>query len=241
MSTLTGFLLNEELPWPFSETCQKIEIQQMSTFQQWVLGIAAAFNLQETCENIHPWHRHLHLSSFSLNSGAKQFDILQTSGPGEDSSVQEFCPGACNKPVTNPCEFSFPSAGLLIDKKLRVTEWRTNAMEAVTYRHTVEEMALPNMWITRMRHWVRWEVSVLVCPPSWPTIHMIQCKSLAGTSGSFHNSLWALVQYLESTNVVLIPKHILNHSPIPDQGVWFDQSKIWRIQHLNLELILLWH
>jgi hypothetical protein len=55
---------------------------------------------------------------FSLNSGAKQFNILLTSGPGEDSSVQEFCPGACNNPVTNPCEFSFPSAGLLIKKLL---------------------------------------------------------------------------------------------------------------------------
>jgi hypothetical protein len=44
---------------------------------------------------------------FSLNSVAKQLDILRTSGPGEDSSVQEFCPGACNKPITDPDEFRF--------------------------------------------------------------------------------------------------------------------------------------
>jgi hypothetical protein len=50
----------------------------------------------------------------------------------------------------------------------------------------------------------------------------------------FTRSLWASVQYLESTNVILIPKHILNHSPVADQGVWFDQSKIWCIQHWNL-------
>jgi len=91
----------------------------MSTLQQWVSGIIAAFYLQETCKK----HTSIASSSpslflFSLNSGAKQFDILRTSGPGEDSSVQEFCPGACNTPITNPGEFSFPSAGALIKKNL---------------------------------------------------------------------------------------------------------------------------
>jgi hypothetical protein len=52
--------------------------------------------------------RNLHTGK---NSTIKQFDILRKSCPGEDSSVQELCPGACNKPITNPGEFSFPSAG----------------------------------------------------------------------------------------------------------------------------------
>jgi hypothetical protein len=66
-------------------------------------------------------------------------------------------------------------------------------MEAVTYRHTVEEMTLPKMWITRMRHWERWEVSELVCPPSWPILHRWHSKiNLAGTNGSFHKKLMSL-------------------------------------------------
>ncbi|CAD6332782.1 unnamed protein product [Miscanthus lutarioriparius] len=70
--------------------------------------------------------RNLHTGK---NSTIKQFDILRKSCPGEDSSVQELCPGACN-----------------------IRGYRMKNMEAVTYRNTVEEMALPKMRITRMRH-----------------------------------------------------------------------------------------
>jgi len=88
------------------------EIQPMRTLQQWASGIIAAF----ICRKHVKKHTSIVSSSpslflFSLNSGAKQFVILRTSGPGEDSSVQEFCPGACNEPITNPGEFSFPSPG----------------------------------------------------------------------------------------------------------------------------------
>lgn len=111
-----------------------------------------------------------------------------------------------------------------------------------TYRHTVKEMTLPKVWITRMWHWERWEISELICPPSRPILHRWKIKiSIRGTNGSLNKISWASVnvQYLECTNVVLIPKHVLNHSPVPDKGVWFDQSKIWSIQHRNLEIFLL--
>ena len=65
--------------------------------------------------------------------------------------------------------------------------------------------------------------------------------SIRSTNGSFNKSLWDSVKYLECTNVVLIPKHILNHSPVSYKGVWFDQSKIWSIQHRNLQIFFPWH
>ena len=112
----------------------------------------------------------------------------------------------------------------------------------MTYRQTMEEMALPKMGITRMWHWERWEISELVCPPSWPILHGWHIIiSIRSTNGSLNKSLWDSVKYLECTNVVLIPKHILNHSPVPYKGVWFDQSKIWSIQHRNLEIFFPWH